>query len=222
MGENRFLELYERGRISDLRSLSRAWHELVKRTHPDAIGSETSSQLFSQLHEEYHAARIVISARADGLAPTALDNADLTALANASADPIISPSRQDFYRELNDIIRRGFPLDPENPRLPSTYFQSRKTLSAWLAQNLGPDSFEKFERETLALKNNSTYFATGPLMPVLYQFCDFHSLGSAGAEKFIRSEWPRMERLLKRRGKNGLVAALDYLVRDLANGAARF
>lgn len=205
MGENRFLELFERGRISDLRSLSRAWHDLVKRTHPDLTGTDESGQLFTQIHQEYHEAREFIRS-----------------LDKPSIDTPKPPelTRREFYTEFNDILRRGFPLDPSNTRLASTYFQSRTVLVAWFEKILGPDSFMAFENDLLDLKKNSTYFSDGPLMPVFYQICDFHQLGTSAPKRFVQSERPRMERLLKRRGKTALTSVLGWLIDDLKNGPA--
>lgn len=203
MAANRFLELYRSGRISDLRSLTRTWHELVKRSHPDATGSEGSAALFDRLNAEYREAKQVLAAVAEPVpAPQS----------NPFGPP---PGREAFYREFRDILSRGFPLDPENPRLPGPYFQSRRLMAAWLGSLVPPLSFAGFEADLLSLKQNSTYLQDGPLLPFLYRVTDFQLGGDPADAAFAVREWPAMRRLLERRNKSDLVAVLQYLMEDL-------
>jgi len=204
MGANRFLELYERGRIHDQRSLTRAWHELVKRTHPDATGDGQSATLFDQIRAEYQEARILIGQSTIQTPEPETEETDQSQILTS------------LYQELNDIMRRGFPLDPKNPRIASTYFKSREVMRYCLDSLIRVDLFQDFEREMLELKTNSTYFTTGPLIPVLYRICDYHCQGDYTGANFARKEWPRMERILTRRNKQAIVEFLSFLMEQLS------
>lgn len=245
---NRFIELFESGRLRDATGLRRAFRSLAKRAHPDmrrsgdrAVAgelapdsSEEASTAFIALRAEYEEALafLQVDGEREKKPATHTDRSDGAPPKPASTRHVLPFDRRAFYESFEDLIARGFPHPPTAPYPARLYTMSRNRTLAYLAgrDEVFPEAralaaFLDFESAYQNLPSRGGFLAVDTearrlLFYLLSNLLGYHRSGFRHLASIARNFMPQTEPLLVAQGAEGALPFLGILIADLEGGPA--
>jgi hypothetical protein len=212
--DNPFLKLIESARVTSPDELRAAYHSLVMKTHPDAVGSPRLLSRFLKLGEQYEEAKGILGGRAAGGNPAAVP------------EPI--NHRVEFYRALGTIesLEAPYAFHPEDnaEAIRRARDSALRSLASW-----NPSIVELYRRadgEHHALKLEKP---RGPYMrhalalnlrPVFHNVSTFHLTGRDVYARQSRQNKDGILHQLRTSGRGDLCRFLEFLYADMENGPA--
>lgn len=212
--DNVFIRLIDKGRITDMEGLRRAYRRLVMKTHPDAIGSTRLVREFLDFSEYYEAAKLYLRSYAQA-PPVGIQGSSVN-------------YRLGFFQQL----KRLEATDP-----PYAYHRDEKQIkaikeaAAEMFNRWGPRDIEFHTNADLEYDRIKTEKPEGPylkkalalnLLPVFHNVIMFHLTGRIVYRKQVRQNLGSILDRLEKSRHVALKEYIEFLVADMEDGAAIF
>jgi hypothetical protein len=212
--DNPFARLIAEGRISSPEQLKAAYHSLVMKTHPDAVGSDRLLEKYLQIGKHYEDARSTLLKQLKG-----------------SRDPEIAQPpnyRLEFYQQLHlvELLETPYVFHPEENqgRIRSAKGKGIEALLRWKPEAM--ELYLRADREYVSMKKEKP---RGPYMkhalalnvrPMLYSITAYQLTGQeVYARQSMQNRSGIMHRL-EEEGHGKLRELLEFLIEDMNKGAA--
>jgi len=211
---NVLVRLIHEGKIRTLQDLKSAYHTLVMKTHPDAVGSERHLESFLELSSQYGEARAYLASAEDRQS-------------DSEKDGIIN-HRLGFFRQLHFIesleMPYAFRKNENIDKLHLAKETAMNELSGW-RKDL-PELYKRADMEYVGIKNLKpmgpylTHALALNVRPLIHNLVAYHL---TGRDLYAKQARQNLSGIMHRLTANGCVALREFLsilLEDMKNGAA--
>jgi curved DNA-binding protein CbpA len=213
--ENIFIKYMREGRIRSLDELKSAYHRLVMKTHPDAVGSDDLVEKYIAYSNYYEEAKAVFSRAGIDLLP-------------AGGEP--APDyRLLFYKEFYKLERI------DKPYAFNKYYFTRVEIE--LTKRRASEYFAKWKIESIELYEQAQKLydeikaekPRGPYMkyamlfnlsPVFHNITSYQMTGLQFYKKQLKQNLSAIFAKLEERRMQRLIEFIRFLIADMENGPA--
>jgi hypothetical protein len=215
MEDNIFIKLIRDGRIGTLGELKRAYHRVVMRTHPDAVGSDRLVDVYIRYSSNYEeAVNLLTRSRPDPGPPPVEERVNHRLL---------------FFREFYrlETIDKPYAFKKFYHTEEEIELCRKRALEHF--QNWKPQSVRLYREANACYDQVKRERPSGPYMkealllnltPVFHNITCFHVIGLELYRRQLKQNLPAVLARLKDRGFHQLVEYIGFLIADMENGPA--
>jgi len=208
---NIFIKYIKEGRIKSLEDLKRAYHQIIMKTHPDAVGSDELVEKFIAYSNYYEEAV----------------NAILS-IANIQEPEKGINYRYQFYKELYIFEKLDKPYafhrNDNLHEIEQAKAKAYDNLTKWNSDyselfKLADTDYEQIKRE----KPRGPYMKYALLfnvVPVFHNIISYQLTGLTFYKKQVKQNLSSIYYQLEQRHLNKLVEYIQFLIEDMENGPA--
>jgi hypothetical protein len=200
---NIFIAYVESGQAATESDLRRIFWSLAKKTHPDATGIDSDSEVFKKIKEDYDASLEYLKKK----------NREPVKKGPAGTHRITKDECIDIFLEL---IASNFPIDRSIREKNSIYLQRMARLNGGIAL-LDPsrkDLLLAFEQELYGLRGDSV-ISNHPYTMVklfLYRYLDYRQFSNANNRRYIVQNRDAIFALFEEKGMRASASFLQWLL----------